>query len=191
MSCHTKYIEHASFRMNYASLTWHNFCFSYARPCQSWVKNGLKLIRGDLWCPLSLFKLLICGSQCGKPDIICGIHSSVCITENECYQKHLGTGLNIVMFCCTSVVTCCAADACLIMSKWMPYSCIMADQLLALITCVREQAVVAGDAVGTVIWLDVLAAIQGFFAVVTVKTISHCNFCQPETQKGDTLVSNI
>ncbi len=60
----------------------------------------------------------------------------------------------------------------------MPHPCIMANQLFALIACVWEQAVITGDAVGTVIWLDVLAAIKGLLAVVTVKTVSHCNILQ-------------
>lgn len=62
------------------------------------------------------------------------------------------------------------------MLKWMPYPCVMANQFFALVTCVREQGVIAGNAVGAVIRLDVLAAIQRFFAIVTVKSVSHRNF---------------
>lgn len=50
---------------------------------------------------------------------------------------------------------------------------IMAYQLLALIAGVGEQAVVAGDAVWILLCLDVLSSIQGLFAVVTVKTLTH------------------
>lgn len=60
--------------------------------------------------------------------------------------------------------------------KWMPYPCIMADQFFALVTRVGKEAVVAWDAVGTVVWLDVLAAVQGLLAVVTVKTVGHRDF---------------
>lgn len=59
--------------MNYASLTWHNLWFSCPRPRQNMVKNGLKLIRADVWRASSLFKLLICGTQCGKTKVMCGV----------------------------------------------------------------------------------------------------------------------
>lgn len=53
------------------------------------------------------------------------------------------------------------------------HPCVVANQLLALFTGVGEKAVIAGDAVGAVFRLDVLAAIQGLLAVVTVEAIGH------------------
>lgn len=50
---------------------------------------------------------------------------------------------------------------------------VMANQLFTLITSVWEQAVVTWDAVRAVVWLDVLAAIQGLLAVVAVETVGH------------------
>lgn len=49
----------------------------------------------------------------------------------------------------------------------------MTNQLFALITGVGEQAVIARDAVRVVLRLDVLPAIQGLLAVVTVKALAH------------------
>lgn len=49
----------------------------------------------------------------------------------------------------------------------------MAYQLLALVAGVGEKAVVAGDAVGAVVGLDVLATIQRLLAVVAVETVCH------------------
>lgn len=40
------------------------------------------------------------------------------------------------------------------------HPCVVAYQLLALVAGVGEKAVVAGDAVGAVVGLDVLAAVQ-------------------------------
>lgn len=50
---------------------------------------------------------------------------------------------------------------------------VVADQLLALITCIGKVGIVAGDAVGAIVHLDVLAPIQGFLAVVTVEALGH------------------
>lgn len=65
----------------------------------------------------------------------------------------------------------------------------MANQLFTLITSVWEKAVVTWDAVWAVVWLDVLAAIQGFLAVVTVKTVSHGSIL--EKQNSKTQVGNL
>lgn len=69
------------------------------------------------------------------------------------------------------------------------FPCVMANQFFALVTCVREQAVIAGNAVGAVIRLDVLAAIQRFFAIVTVKSVSHRNF-QESLKSGGTFATS-
>lgn len=50
---------------------------------------------------------------------------------------------------------------------------VVADQLLALITCIGKVGIVAGDAVGAIVHLDVLAPIQGLLAVVAVETLGH------------------
>lgn len=62
----------------------------------------------------------------------------------------------------------------------------MANQLFTLITSVWEKAVVTWDAVWAVVWLDVLAAIQGLLAVVTVETVSHGSILEEQnTQVGN------
>lgn len=50
---------------------------------------------------------------------------------------------------------------------------IMANQLLAFITGVGKMAVIAGDAVRAFFHLNVLPPIQGLFAVVAVKRLTH------------------
>lgn len=49
----------------------------------------------------------------------------------------------------------------------------MPDELLALCAGVGEGVVVAGDAVGATICLDVFAAVQGLVALCTVKCLAH------------------
>lgn len=49
----------------------------------------------------------------------------------------------------------------------------MPDELLALGTGVGEGVVIAGDAVGATVCLDVFAAIQGLTAFGTVKGLAH------------------
>lgn len=88
------------------------------------------------------------------------------------FMCNFGCVLLIVVTSSTQLITH------LLLSTWRPYPCIMANQLFAFIACVREQVVITGDAIGAVVRLDVLAAIQRFFAVVTVKSVSHCNFLQ-------------
>lgn len=53
------------------------------------------------------------------------------------------------------------------------YPCIVCDELLALLTCVGIQTVIAGDAVGNVLHLNVFAPVQGLLALATVKTVTH------------------
>lgn len=50
---------------------------------------------------------------------------------------------------------------------------IVANDLLALLAGVGMQAVVAGDAVGFVLHLDVLASAQGLVAVLAVEAVAH------------------
>lgn len=62
----------------------------------------------------------------------------------------------------------------------------MAYQLLAFIAGVGKQAVVAGDTVRIVLRLDILPSIQGFFAVVAIKALTHVslvsvNLCKTQT----------
>lgn len=49
----------------------------------------------------------------------------------------------------------------------------MPDELLALGTGVGEGVVVAGNAVGAAVCLDVFAAVQGLIAFCTVKCLAH------------------
>lgn len=65
----------------------------------------------------------------------------------------------------------------------------MANQLFTLITSVWEKAVVTWDAVWAVVWLDVLAAIQGLLAVITVETVSHGSIL--EKQNSNSQVGNL
>lgn len=57
--------------------------------------------------------------------------------------------------------------------RWWPHPGVVGDELLALVTGVGEEAVVAGDAVGVVVRLDVLAAVQRLLAVVAVEAVGH------------------
>lgn len=63
--------------------------------------------------------------------------------------------------------------ACLVKSKRAPHPRVVADQLFALVARVGEEVVVARDAVGALVRLDVLAAVQGLLAVVAVETVRH------------------
>lgn len=49
----------------------------------------------------------------------------------------------------------------------------MPDELLALRTGVGEGVVVAGNAVGAAVCLDVFAAVQGLVALCTVECLTH------------------
>lgn len=49
----------------------------------------------------------------------------------------------------------------------------MPDELLALGTGVSEGVVIAGDAVGAAVCLDVFAAVQGLVAFCTVECLAH------------------
>lgn len=49
----------------------------------------------------------------------------------------------------------------------------MADELLTLLAGVGEQAVVAGDAVRTVLHLDVFASTQGLLALLAAQLVAH------------------
>lgn len=69
------------------------------------------------------------------------------------------------------------------------HPCVMANQLFTLVTSVWEEAVVTWDAVRAVVWLDVLAAIQGLLAVVTVETVRHGSILEKQT--SNTQVCNL
>lgn len=58
-------------------------------------------------------------------------------------------------------------------SRWPPHPGVVSDELLALVAGVGEEAVVAGDAVGLLVRLDVLAAVQRLLAVVAVEAVGH------------------
>lgn len=49
----------------------------------------------------------------------------------------------------------------------------MPDELLALGTGVGEGVIIAGNAVGPAVRLDVFAAVQGLAALCTVKCLAH------------------
>lgn len=54
-----------------------------------------------------------------------------------------------------------------------PYPGVVPDKLLALGTGVGKGAVIAGHTVGTIVRLDVFAAIQALTAFCTVKGLAH------------------
>lgn len=61
----------------------------------------------------------------------------------------------------------------LLVCRASTHPAVVADQLLALVAGVGEMRIVAGDAVGAIVHLDVLAPIQGLLAVVTVEALCH------------------